>query len=44
MKKKKRLYAHDFSADFDNIDVADIFGIHKYCIKKKTQYKMFEFI
>ena len=34
--KKTRLngYAHDFSVDYDSIDVADILDIHKYLIKK----------
>ena len=29
-------YVHDFSADYDNIAVDDIFDIHKYLMKKKN--------
>ena len=27
-------YVHDFSVDYDSIDVADILGIYKYLMKK----------
>ena len=29
-------YVHDFSADYDNIAVDDIFDIHKYLMKKNN--------
>ena len=28
-------YVNDFSVDYDNIDAADIFNIHKYSMEKR---------
>ena len=38
-------YVYDFSVDYDAVAVDDILEIHKYLMKKMTQYnKMFEFV
>ena len=37
-------YVYDFSVDYNAIAVADLLDIHKYLMKKMTQYKMLDLL